>query len=144
MDYSAHAIKLAEEYAEAQGCTEITFFQCDILADDPKLPVGSLVVDKGTFDAISLGPDPEAGSKEANSQKITRLCARFKSTLNRILGSANGRFLITSCNWTRDELVVLFAPEYVPFDEIDHPVFVYGGRSGQTVTSLALRKTDSS
>lgn len=49
-------------------------------------------VDKGTFDAISLSPD---GAAEKRKQYV--------SALSRVL-SAEGFFLITSCNWTPEEL----------------------------------------
>lgn len=50
-------------------------------------------IDKGTFDAISLSPD---GALEKRKQYV--------NSLSRVL-EANGFFLITSCNWTEEELL---------------------------------------
>ncbi len=118
------------------------------------LPSAMLAIDKGTFDAISLGSvetdDIAPASGTANrgrdgvgAPRVRALCAKFKANLLRMLGAPTGditaTFLVTSCNWTGEELRQLFAPEFVAYDEVAHPSFTFGGRRGQTVTTLAFR-----
>lgn len=102
-----------------------------------------LLIDKGTFDAISLMSGEEGveskveGRSEAHMDRVRGLCAPFKASLLRIWASpATTRFLITSCNWTRTELCALFAPELILEHQIEHPSFSFGGASGQVVTTL--------
>jgi len=56
-----------------------------------------LLLDKGTYDAISLSGEP------AHRR-------RFIETAATIVKPETGRFLITSCNWTQDELIAHFQP----------------------------------
>ena len=71
----------------------------DILHPEASLLNGrtfNVCVDKGTYDAISLDPT-EAGSKRKQyTQSVATLL------------SAGGLFVITSCNWTEEELTSHF------------------------------------
>ena len=49
-------------------------------------------LDKGTYDAISLDPSGAEGKRLQYTQSVTSLLAN------------GGVFLITSCNWTAEEL----------------------------------------
>ena len=80
----------------------IEFFQkCDILEDLITTSNAvlkrkwSVVVDKGTFDAISLNED-------AKSQKKT-----YVKNMATLL-SDNGLLILTSCNWTEEEILAQF------------------------------------
>ena len=138
MDYSEGAVRLGAEYAGSCGFGQIVFRQADILDSGVDLGTAALVIDKGTFDAISLAEaDPE---RNIEGGRIRTLCGKFKGALLRILvQSPDARFLITSCNWTRDELCLLFAPEFLPHDEVSHQTFSFGGQVGQTVTTIAFK-----
>lgn len=68
----------------------------DFLKLPPELSGFHVCVDKGTFDAISLHPD---GAAEKRRQYV--------ASLSRALG-VRGFFLITSCNWTAEELLTEF------------------------------------
>lgn len=52
----------------------------------------SIVLDKGTYDAISLNPDNATFQRHCYK---TNLCKMLKN---------GGLFVITSCNWTEEEL----------------------------------------
>jgi EEF1A lysine methyltransferase 2 len=57
----------------------------------------NLVIDKGTYDAIALSP--------VNVREKRYL---YKDFVKNIINKDDGFFIITSCNWTTDELVAFF------------------------------------
>ncbi|KAJ5390042.1 uncharacterized protein N7496_001110 [Penicillium cataractarum] len=59
-----------------------------------------IVLDKGTFDAISLADDAKA----------TRVCERYPDIARRLV-RRGGFLIVTSCNWTEEELVKWFVAE---------------------------------
>lgn len=75
IDYSQGAVDLAKNIAEAKGASGITFTRCDFLTETPAtLPnhdtgsttaVWDLLLDKGTYDAIALGPKDDEGHSPA-------------------------------------------------------------------------------
>jgi len=95
IDYSEGAVKLAQEVAKTRGGTEITYSRCDFLVDDPPAPRSGanrdkvdfwdLLLDKGTYDAIALGPKDEDGRSPA---------IKYPGRVTRLLTSG-GLFLIT-------------------------------------------------
>lgn len=118
VDYSAASIDLAKAIAatrEDERCKDVAFEEADLL--DPShverlqqsAPLGSndsageegwpVVCDKGTFDAIALSSQPVRG------QLPIDLYAQAVKTLTR----PGGIFLITSCNFTQEELVARFS-----------------------------------
>lgn len=145
-------MQLASEYARSLGLTSLSFREGDLLDDtaNSALPPAVLAIDKGTFDAISLGPAAADGTTSTSKSRdgvgaprVRALCEKFKGNLSRVLtapAAVAATFLITSCNWTKEELCQLFAPEFVSYDEISHPSFTFGGRQGQAVTTLAFRR----
>jgi SAM-dependent methyltransferase len=137
------------------ACDKILFEVFDLLNDDPRKQswwpstiVGSspdssgfdLVLDKGTFDAISLSSDTVdvAG-------KVVRVHEAFPSIAISLI-KPQGFLLITSCNWTEEEVVRWFtvgegvAGELEVFDKISYPIFEFGGHKGQGVASVCFRR----
>jgi len=122
IDYSENAISLAKSIAskkETEDAASIQFTVHDFLTEDLQREGEDssgwdLVLDKGTFDAISLG------KKDENGQAPHRQYPQRLSTLIR----PGGRFLITceteasihslcsegflACNFTEDELRSVF------------------------------------
>lgn len=93
IDYSSTSLELARSVAATREFPDITFQQCDILFDLPAplkdMQEGSgwdLVLDKGTFDAVSLGSYPQL------SQPASRLYPVRVSSLLR-----PGGFLLITC-----------------------------------------------
>lgn len=81
----------------------IFFFQvADLICDDANKKYTCLghtykvCVDKGTYDAISLMPSDEIPARQSYLQTLKRLM------------SDDSLFIITSCNWTQDQLVEFF------------------------------------
>jgi len=145
IDYSADAVNLARAIATTSDTGHaITFAECDFLATDPpRLPhmppadqppdVWDLLLDKGTFDAIALAEKDEDGRSPA---------ARYPARVARLL-KPGASFLITSCNFTEDELRASFeTPEtgLVYHSRIQHKTFTFGGKSGSPVSSVAFIK----
>lgn len=145
VDYSEASIQLAQRIArqrfeEAATSQLLRFEQWDLLADQPgetwKGDGFDVVLDKGTFDAISLMQRRE-GSENP--------CVVYRDKVAPLVKP--GYFLfVTSCNWTRDELVAWLAPEHGElkfYKEAKYRTFTFGGRSGQSVVTVIFRRQDS-
>ncbi|XP_017330864.1 EEF1A lysine methyltransferase 2 isoform X2 [Ictalurus punctatus] len=100
----------------------------DFLNLSPELKEFDLCIDKGTFDAISLNPE---GREMAKLQYMSSLRAALKP---------QGHFIITSCNWTKEQLLQIFSPGFELQQELPTPRFQFGGVSGNSVTALVLKR----
>lgn len=137
VDYSEKAIDLATSVSADCGAADIRFKALDILADRDAVTTISgcqygVVLDKGTYDAICLMPDADVGA----------LRREYYLSVVHFL-SKNGTFVITSCNWTREELLKHFAFEgsdFILFHEIVTPSLSFGGKQGNQVTCLIFTK----
>ena len=85
--------------------------------------------DKGTYDAISLCPEDSCSKRK---QYVTSVAS---------LLTDRGIYIITSCNWTGEEIEQQFEPYFVHRASIPAaPTFQFGGKTGQTVSTLVLQK----
>jgi SAM-dependent methyltransferase len=85
----------------------------------------NIIHDKGTFDAFML--------LESNNH-LNYICNILDVSGN------NTTFIITSCNNTKEELFNYFNNTKIKFVcEIEHKKFVFGGKTGQTVTTLIFK-----
>lgn len=148
IDYSKHAIDLAkgviEDKFESLGL-EIASKDVDLKTID-LLDLNGLdnnislkekfnfAVDKGTYDAISLASDKEFRHKYPEA--IHKLLDSSKDDHNPSV------FLITSCNWTEEELVNIFESSklFKYLDSIKYPTFEFGGKKGQQISTVAFSK----
>ncbi|XP_070608603.1 EEF1A lysine methyltransferase 2 isoform X1 [Erythrolamprus reginae] len=128
VDYSPSAIELSKKIMQKEGLPYIKLLIEDILNPSDELSNFQICIDKGTFDAISLNPDNAAEKRK-----------QYVKSLQRLLRS-NGFFLITSCNWTKEELCKQFEG-FLLLEELPTANFYFGGRTGSTVTALVLQKT---
>lgn len=131
-DYAEASVDLAQ-----LNCPSVHFFQFDIRdrqrVTNLAMEKIDLFHDKGTFDALCL-TEGEFGQPETIVQAY--------STLMRQVGSSGCHFVLTSCNWTRQELVELFTGdsfELIDEPAIVHPSFSFGGKSGQAVTTVIMK-----
>ncbi|XP_036191502.1 EEF1A lysine methyltransferase 2 isoform X2 [Myotis myotis] len=99
IDYSPSAIQLSGSIIEKEGLSNITLKVEDFLNLPTELSGFHVCIDKGTFDAISLNPDNAIEKRK-----------QYVNSLSRVL-KVNGFFLITSCNWTKEELLNEFCEE---------------------------------
>ncbi|PYI18293.1 hypothetical protein BO99DRAFT_335688 [Aspergillus violaceofuscus CBS 115571] len=105
-----------------------------------------IVLDKGTFDAVSL-------SAEGGKMVQRRVCERYPG-IARGLVRPGGFLVVTSCNWTEEELVEWFtAPaaaaaaaadgqkdRLVVWGRVEYPRFRFGGREGQGVCTVCFQR----
>ncbi|VDK74120.1 unnamed protein product [Litomosoides sigmodontis] len=133
VDYSEEAVLLARKLTEKQ-CTEnniqIDFRAADLLSETVNLGKFDAVLDKGTWDALSLSVDRKCRLRKykANICKTLKPC---------------GLFIICSCNYVRDELEEQFSCEELRFlEEVPSKnIFQYGGQKGSTTTCIVFQRT---
>jgi EEF1A lysine methyltransferase 2 len=154
VDYSEQGVDLARELwrrlraSNSIENADMSFEVFDIIHDDPKtaswwIPDSDgfdLVLDKGTFDAISLSSEtiqmPDTRTKKVFEVYPEKVVALIKP---------GGYFMITSCNWTQDEIVSWFTKDGMRgmlevFHVIKYPAFKFGGQTGQGVVSICFKK----
>ena len=137
LDYSLSAIELARSLAIGKGITTVRYQVGDILNPDTLTDLqADLIVDKGTFDAISLMHFPCLPPEY--SSKTHFLGSQYTKGLSK-LGKPSHTFIITSCNWTESELISIFKEHYSPIDRIQHPSYSFGGSSGSTVSTVVFK-----
>ncbi|CBX91701.1 hypothetical protein IAQ61_010997 [Plenodomus lingam] len=138
IDYSDHSVTLAETIRSAKDerYADIAFHAWDILSQSPGKWLGSgfdVVLDKGTFDAICLSQDTDAQGR--------RICESYRQKVEPLVKNG-GRFLITSCNWTEEELKGWFnTGSFILEGKVKYPSFTFGGKTGSSVVTLCFRKS---
>jgi len=148
VDYSLASVKLAtqiEETRQAKDSLEgsfapVEFQELDILSPsniDPRQ--FDVVLDKGTFDAISLSPEKDSLGR--------RMTERYRAHVKPFI-KEGGIFVITSCNWTEEELRKWLEVEerangsLVYKNRIKYSTFRFQGQQGQSVVTLCFQKVD--
>ncbi|KAF8864092.1 putative S-adenosylmethionine-dependent methyltransferase of the seven beta-strand family [Acephala macrosclerotiorum] len=149
VDYSERSVEFAKRIARGKGFgendegKEVEFKWWDLMSQDPVRVVlegrnekgWDVVLDKGAFDAISLSEEKDGQGR--------RICEGYKERVVPLV-RAGGIFLVTSCNWTEEELRGWFEGgelEYV--DTIKYKSFSFGGRKGQTISSVCFKRLSS-
>lgn len=147
IDYSPASIELAMRVARQKGYDtdeEIRFREWDILRE-PTAENGwdegqfDVVLDKGTFDAISLNEESDGLGR--------RVCEGYRDRVVEMV-KVGGRFLVTSCNWTESELKEWFEAKVgdgsnhgFEFEgRVEYPKFRFGGNEGQSVYGVCFRR----
>lgn len=157
VDYSERSVilarKLWQQYYSSslqidgvEPNLSVSFDVFDLIRDDPATSPWwphreggfDLVLDKGTFDAISLSSETVT---EADGKRLCEVYPAIVASMVR----PGGFFLITSCNWTQDEVIRWFTTGDLQnaltiYHIIKYPVFRFGGQSGQGVVSICFRK----
>ncbi|CAB4475499.1 S-adenosyl-L-methionine-dependent methyltransferase [Rhizophagus irregularis DAOM 181602=DAOM 197198] len=144
IDYSSNAIKLARDIIKQRNLNDIiSYYVIDLInssitENNEFWLNGSrkfdIILDKGTFDAITLYPyEINEGERKGKYPKDI-----YSSKVHSLL-NINGYFLITSCNFTKEELISKFSDEFDYFDHIKYPTFTFGGVKGQTISTLCDR-----
>lgn len=107
-------------------------------------PGWDVILDKGTFDAISL----YSSSAVPGEQGTRRPNEGYKAAVLPLVREG-GLFLITSCNWTEDELARWFEGDFEQDQQqwcfkqvgkVNYPTFSFGGVKGQTISTLCFTK----
>lgn len=137
VDYSAQSVTLATSIRDAKddSYADISFYEWDILSQPPGAWLGSgfdVVLDKGTFDAICLSQEEDAQGR--------RICEGYREKVEPLM-KKGGRFLITSCNWTEEELRGWFQGGELEFEgKVKYPSFTFGGKTGSSVVTLCFKR----
>ncbi|KAM7541282.1 hypothetical protein Aperf_G00000033613 [Anoplocephala perfoliata] len=155
IDYSEVAINLANKLASKHELSCKVCYMCvNILSLDSvkefcasSFAAYDVAIDKGTFDAITLIPDDTDPSKI--SEKVRDI---YVQNIHHLL-LPNGTFMITSCNWSADELlneferpqttnkavrkVFEFVYEVPPLN-----TFTFGGKTGADTVCLVFRRLE--
>uniref|UniRef100_A0A0N5APZ8 Protein-lysine N-methyltransferase n=1 Tax=Syphacia muris TaxID=451379 RepID=A0A0N5APZ8_9BILA len=135
VDYCADAITLAtslskgETKNDEEASNNISFKVVDLLDPNMNLSLYDVVMDKGTWDAMSLSEDCD------------RRLLLYRTLISQILDD-HGIFIIFSCNFTRDELCKRFGMLPLRYEtEIaaEHS-FTFGGKTGLTSTGVVFKK----
>lgn len=134
----------SESQTEKEGGTQIRFEEYDILSPPPQERLNwfpqanggfDIVLDKGTFDAISL-------SEETVAEK--RVCERYPPVVVGLV-RRGGFLVVTSCNWTEEEIVRWFVDgtrgELSIWGRVEYPRFRFGGKEGQGVCTVCFQRS---
>ncbi|KAL6229666.1 hypothetical protein BDW75DRAFT_224730 [Aspergillus navahoensis] len=136
-----------EDEGEEEEWNEIRFEECDILNCQEDLqskkvawfPYGKggfdIVLDKGTFDAVSLMVEKSE-------------CERYPRIAGGLVRKG-GFLVVTSCNWTEEEIVRWFTSaeiqingtgKLVVWGKVQYPRFRFGGQEGQGVCTVCFQR----
>ncbi|SCU92420.1 LAMI_0E10308g1_1 [Lachancea mirantina] len=133
VDYSEHSVQFANEILKNKynGDTHLSFHTADIFDHSWAPGQFDVVLDKGTLDAIALSGLALEGGKT--------VVEAYSSVIESLL-PPNGVFLITSCNFTQDELIKIIESDNLKvWNTIEYPVFEFGGVKGTTICSVAFK-----
>lgn len=141
VDYSEASVKLCRGRMGAlrvdePGVNDVYFETWDILhqAPDPSWNSSGfdVVLDKGTFDAISLNEEVDAEGK--------RMCEGYREKVEAVV-KKGGLVVVTSCNWTEEELGEWFeGGELEKVGRLEYPIFKFGGSTGQSISTVCFRR----
>ncbi|QKX56580.1 uncharacterized protein TRUGW13939_03685 [Talaromyces rugulosus] len=104
-----------------------------------------IVLDKGTFDAVSLSDETTDNAAEqvtkAGKTVQPRICHKYPRVAARLV-RPDGFLVVTSCNWTEEELVQWFTAtgELSVWGRVEYPRFRFGGHEGQGVCTVCFRR----
>ncbi|GME82620.1 unnamed protein product [Ambrosiozyma monospora] len=140
IDYSEVSVRFAENIAKTKDYKDVKFARSDILNDADSFLVANeeqfdLVTDKGTLDAIGLSKEmygPEGHLKGVDV---------YPTTVGKLV-KTGGVLLITSCNFTEEELtrIILKNDRFTKWKTINYPTFQFGGVKGSAICSIAFMK----
>lgn len=143
IDYSEKSVAFAKSVAPLNYSDgNFEFERVDILSKnceylENKNESIDIVLDKGTLDAIALNQEPLPDFNNQIGMDI------YASQVSKLMHSGS-ILLITSCNFTKDELIKIITRDDANglsvSDEISYPSFQFGGVKGSTICSVAFRK----
>lgn len=166
VDYSERSVELARQLLavrpSASASADIRFETWDILASSEAaapeaegwFPADKggfdIVLDKGTFDAVSLSAEeiPVEGSvvTDKSGRIQRRICERYPAAAARLM-RPGGFLIVTSCNWTEEELIKWFTAantdaesELSVWGKVEYVKFRFGGQEGQGVCTVCFQR----
>lgn len=133
VDYSEESVEFATQVCKAKGFDDkISFAAADIFDAVWSPGTFDVALDKGTLDAIAL-----CDKKLADGRSMVD---EYSKAIEKLL-HRDGIFLITSCNFTEEELVGIVETDKLKiWKTIEYPVYEFGGVKGTTICSVAFIK----
>ncbi len=134
LDYSTASVELARKIANQKNMQDNIDFQVwDIMGSEPwRGAEFDVVLDKGTFDAVSLSDEEDENGR--------RICEGYRDRVEKMV-KRGGLLLVTSCNWTEAELRDWFGGGDLLFEgRVKYPKFSFGGGTGQSISSACFRR----
>ncbi|KAI8715569.1 Protein-lysine N-methyltransferase EFM4 [Fusarium sp. LHS14.1] len=142
VDYSPKSVSLARQIATTKESENVEFEEWDVIAgpfdtvlNGAQADGWDVVLDKGTFDAISLSDEKDTQGR--------RLCEGYRERVLQLV-RRGGIFLVTSCNWTESELRSWFERRdgegFEVAGRVEYRTFSFGGAKGQTISTLCFRR----
>ncbi|XP_028982810.1 EEF1A lysine methyltransferase 2 isoform X2 [Betta splendens] len=128
IDYSPASVELARSVLQAEDLADVSVKEMDFLRCQGELRDFDICIDKGTFDAISLNPENTEEGKKLYVQALKRALKN------------KGFFVITSCNWTKEQLLERFNEGFEFVRELPTPSFQFGGKTGSSVSALVFKQ----
>ncbi|XP_014278278.1 EEF1A lysine methyltransferase 2 isoform X1 [Halyomorpha halys] len=127
IDYCSEAVELSKSVAFSHDIHNIKFKVLDLVGN---LDISDfdIAFDKGTYDAISLNPDNAVEKRQKYIENVSNLL------------NDDGLFIITTCNWTDQEILLHCQDVFQCFEIIPTPTFHFGGKTGNVVSTLVLQK----
>lgn len=156
VDYSRPSVQVAQELVgNGMDGQDIRFEVMDIIRDEPRTQDWwsgdgfDLVLDKGTFDAVSLCEEVIESSTSGfpqTSRTPMRIHSLYPSRAISMV-KPGGFLLVTSCNWTQEEVIHWFTIDGAGsslgisvWKMIEYPRLKFGGSEGQGVCTVCFRK----
>lgn len=124
IDYSQPSINFAQKINE-HNQSNVAFKQFDILQDEWQESAYDIVIDKGTLDAMILSGIPNVAE-------------RYFENVKPMINKESGIFVLTSCNFTSEELSKLATAHGYKYTELEYPTFTFGGQKGSSVVTFIM------
>ncbi|XBW37544.1 hypothetical protein QEN19_003124 [Hanseniaspora menglaensis] len=141
-DYSSKSIDFANDikhvkFKEVDFIQENLSFQVmDLFDEETAFEKFEVVTDKGTLDAIAL-----SGISKLNKETGTdiSLVDYYPYVIEKLI-AFKGLFLITSCNFTQEELVKIIesSGSLRYYKHVNYPSIEFGGVKGSTICTVAF------
>lgn len=135
VDYSPDSIQFCREIAANSGASDVKFEEVDLLQDDHPFLQNKfeVIIDKGTLDAIALNQEAKYDGKTGVEVYGTQVSKMMKP---------DSKLLITSCNFTSEELIKIITSGtgLKVWGQIPYPSFEFGGVKGATICSVIFEK----
>ncbi|KAF3990225.1 hypothetical protein FT663_03269 [Candidozyma haemuli var. vulneris] len=143
IDYSPESVDFAKKIAQKKFPDQsYTFEEVDFISKECKYLEENqgkfnVVFDKGTLDAIALNNDPIDGFDGKIGVGV------YPIQVSKLM-SPGSLLIITSCNFTEEELTKLITQDennkLKVFQKVEYPSFQFGGQKGSTICTIAFEK----
>lgn len=141
IDYSPESVQFARKVAQRKFPDQsYTFEEVDFIKKECRYLQENagkfdVIFDKGTLDAIALNNDPVEDFDGKIGVEVYPLQVSQ-------LVSTGSLLIITSCNFTEEELTKIITQEapFKVYEKVEYPSFQFGGQKGSTICTIAFER----